>query len=67
MVHTVVFGRVEDVFQRPKTLDRFSMDPELIDQAELMVGHEMGRWYSNRHRQIENLQTKVSTVGLRRA
>lgn len=49
MVHTVMFGRVEDVFQWPKTLNHFSMDPELVDQAELMVGDEMRRWYHSRH------------------
>lgn len=58
MVHPVVARGVEHVFEGPQRFDDFGVDPELVEDVQVLVGDEMGRGNGEGEGKVEDLGMK---------
>lgn len=58
MVNSMMTRSIQNVLQRPETLDGLSVYPEHVEVAELVVHHELGWWYRQRQGQVEYLMRR---------
>lgn len=56
VVDTVVGGSVEHPLQRAQPIDHLCVDPELVEQVELLVSDVRWWGYQQRHWQVEELE-----------
>jgi hypothetical protein len=50
MMHSVVSGGVQYPFQRSQCTDDPSMDPELVQEVDVLMREELGWWYNESKR-----------------
>lgn len=55
MMHAVMLRRVEDPLKWAKVIDDRRVDPELINQVELVMSYEVRRRDEQGQRQVEHL------------
>ena len=53
-------GSVEDELQRPEVGHQLGVDPELVEQVQLLVDHRLAGWDEESQGQIERLE--ISTI-----
>jgi len=60
-MHPVMARRVQDPLERPERADGRRVDPELIDQVELLMHEEMGGRHKQGQRQVHSLSKQRDT------
>ena len=62
VMHLVVAGGVEDVVQGPQAAHQLSVDPELVQQVELLVDDSVARRHKQSQGEVEGLQGNIRLV-----
>ena len=60
VMNPVMTGSVEDELQRAEVGDQLGVDPELVEQVQLLVDHRLAGWDEESQGQIERLE--ISTI-----
>ena len=60
MVNLVVTGRVEDEVQGPESPQKLRVDPELVEQVQLLMDHRLAGGDKESQGEIERLE--ISTI-----
>ena len=59
VVHLVMTGRVQDIVQGPEAAHQLSVDPELVQQVQLLVDHSVAGRDEQGQGHVEWLNTSV--------
>ena len=60
VMNPVMTGSVEDELQRAEVGDQLGVDPELVEEVQLLVDHRLAGWDEESQGQIERLE--ISTI-----